>query len=115
MGHHSGRTISGSARSLTGAPSDAESAPGIGAGALFGVVAFDLFAFGLLRPMSVVAMDADSVKNMASIVGYPTFLAEHVLFGLVLGAFRCQRDSVGTFPGRGSRGPRLTCDPARRG
>ncbi len=58
----------------------------IGAGMAFGVAAFAASAFVLLPIMSVVANDSDAIKNMASMVGYPTFLLEHVVFGMVLGA-----------------------------
>lgn len=58
----------------------------IGAGMAFGVAAFAASAFVLLPMMSVVANDSDAIKNMASMVGYPTFLLEHVVFGMVLGA-----------------------------
>lgn len=58
----------------------------IGAGMAFGVAAFAASAFVLLPLMSVMANDADAIKNMASMVGYPTFLLEHVVFGMVLGA-----------------------------
>jgi len=58
----------------------------IGAGMAFGVVAFAASAFALLPMMSVVANDADAIKNMASMIGYPTFLLQHVVFGMVLGA-----------------------------
>ncbi len=57
----------------------------VGLGAAFGVVVFAVSAFVLLPMMSAVAKDADAIKNMASMVGYPTFLAEHLLFGIVLG------------------------------
>lgn len=57
----------------------------VGLGAAFGVVVFAVSAFVLLPMMSAVAQDADAIKNMASMVGYPTFLAEHLLFGIVLG------------------------------
>jgi hypothetical protein len=70
---------------LTRVP-DLSTAARIGAGTLFGVVAFGLSAFVLLPMMSSVANDAYAIKHMASIVGYPTFLAEHVVFGMVLGA-----------------------------
>lgn len=56
------------------------------AGMAFGVVAFAASAFVLLPMMSVLANDSDAIRNMASMVGYPTFLLEHVVFGMVLGA-----------------------------
>ena len=56
------------------------------AGTVMGVVAFAASAFVLLPLMSVVANDPHVIRNMASIVGYPTFLLEHVAFGMVLGA-----------------------------
>ena len=57
----------------------------VGLGAAFGVVVFAVSAFVLLPLMGTVAKDADAIKNMASMVGYPTFLVEHLLFGMVLG------------------------------
>jgi hypothetical protein len=51
-----------------------------------GVIVFAASAFVLLPAMSSVAQDAVAIRNMASMVGYPTFLLEHLLFGVVLGA-----------------------------
>lgn len=70
---------------LTRLPEPATAAR-IGAGMAFGVAVFAASAFVLLPMMSVVANDADAIKNMADMVGYPTFLLEHVVFGMVLGA-----------------------------
>lgn len=64
---------------------DLQVAARVGLGMAFGVAVFAVSAFVLLPAMSVVARDADAIKNMASMVGYPTFLLEHVVFGMVLG------------------------------
>jgi hypothetical protein len=56
------------------------------AGTVFGIAAFAASAFVLLPLMSLVANDSHAIRDMASIVGYPTFLLEHVVFGMVLGA-----------------------------
>lgn len=53
-------------------------------GAAYGVVVFAASAFVLLPAASVIANDTRAIDSMASIVGYPTFLAEHVVFGVVL-------------------------------
>lgn len=73
----------------------------IGAGMAFGGVAFAASAFVLLPMMSVVANDSDAIKNMASMVGYPTFLLEHVVFGMVLGALSVS--ATATQPNASSR------------
>lgn len=57
----------------------------IGAGMVFGIFAFAASAFVLLPMMGAAANDADAITNMASMVGYPTFLLEHAVFGMVLG------------------------------
>jgi uncharacterized membrane protein YagU involved in acid resistance len=59
--------------------------PRLFAGAAFGVAAFAASTFILLPLASLFANDTDAIDTMAKIVGYPTFLAEHVVFGLVLG------------------------------
>lgn len=61
-------------------------APRVGLGMAFGVAVFAASAFVLLPATSVIAKDGDAIKNMASMVGYSTFLFEHVVFGMVLGA-----------------------------
>lgn len=61
------------------------SAARLGAGLAFGAIAFAASAYVMLPLMGAVARDADAIRHFASIVGYPTFLAEHLLFGLVLG------------------------------
>lgn len=58
--------------------------PRLAVGAAFGVFVFAL-SFVLLPLMSNIAQGPEAIRDMASMVGYPTFLAEHVLFGLVAG------------------------------
>lgn len=78
-------------------------APRIGAGIAFGVAAFAASAFVLLPMMSVVANDSDAIKNMASMVGYPTFLLEHVVFGMVLGALSISATAAASQPASARR------------
>jgi hypothetical protein len=55
------------------------------AGAIYGVMAFALSSWIALPIASSIFGSGDQIKNMAHIVGYGTFLVEHVLFGLSLG------------------------------
>lgn len=65
--------------------------PRVAVGAAYGVVAFAASTFVLLPLASHVANDSNAIDTMAKIVGYPTFLAEHVLFGAVLGLLSVSR------------------------
>lgn len=55
------------------------------AGAVYGVMVFALSSWIALPIASSVFGSGDQIKNMAQMVGYGTFLMEHVLFGLSLG------------------------------
>ncbi len=70
----------------------------VGAGAAFGVIVFAVSAFVLLPVMSSIAQDADAIKNMASMVGYPTFLLEHLIFGVVLGGLSVSATAPAAVP-----------------
>lgn len=55
------------------------------AGAVYGVMVFALSSWIALPIASSIFSSGDQIKNMAQMVGYGTFLVEHVLFGLSLG------------------------------
>lgn len=55
------------------------------AGLVWGLVVF-AFSSWIGLPLVAAVFDAgDPIRNMASIVGYPTFLVEHLVYGAVLG------------------------------
>jgi hypothetical protein len=57
----------------------------IAAGAVWGAAVFVISSFIGLPIAAAVFSSGDQITHMAKIVGYPTFLTEHVLFGLALG------------------------------
>ncbi|MFZ1527488.1 MAG: hypothetical protein WAT19_01980 [Ferruginibacter sp.] len=57
----------------------------VAAGALWGVLVFLISSFVALPLVATLLGSGDQITHMASMVGYGTFLAEHVLFGLTLG------------------------------
>lgn len=57
----------------------------VAAGAVWGGVVFVISSFIALPVIAAVLGSGDQITNMASMVGYGTFLVEHVLFGLALG------------------------------
>jgi hypothetical protein len=59
--------------------------------ALWGAVVFAVSTFVALPLAASLLGSGDQVADMASMVGYPTFLAEHVLFGLALGLLLARR------------------------
>ena len=63
----------------------------ITAGALWGAVVFVISSFIALPIAAAVFNSGDQISQMASKVGYGTFLTEHVLFGLALGALLASR------------------------
>ncbi len=58
----------------------------IGAGVAWGAMVFAVSSWVGLPLAAAVFSSGDQITHMARMVGYPTFLAEHVLFGLALGA-----------------------------
>ncbi|NMM23922.1 MAG: hypothetical protein HHJ11_10555 [Phycicoccus sp.] len=63
----------------------------IAAGAVWGAVVFVISSFIALPMAAAVFSSGDQISQMASKVGYGTFLTEHVLFGLALGALLASR------------------------
>lgn len=63
----------------------------IGAGAVWGVVVFVMSSFIALPLAAAVFSSGDQISQMASKVGYGTFVTEHVLYGLALGALLASR------------------------
>lgn len=57
----------------------------VGAAALWGLVVFAISSWIGLPLAASLFGGGDPIRNMASMVGYPTFLAEHLLYGAVLG------------------------------
>ena len=57
----------------------------IGAGAMWGVLVFAISSWIALPIAAAVFSSGDQITHMASMVGYSTFLVEHVLFGSTLG------------------------------
>jgi len=57
----------------------------IAAGAAWGVVVFAISSWIALPIAAALFGSGDQITHMASMVGYGTFLAEHVLFGATLG------------------------------
>jgi signal transduction histidine kinase len=56
-----------------------------GAGLLWGTIVFVISSWALLPVTAKVFDSGDQITHMAKMVGYPTFPAEHLIFGLVLG------------------------------
>ena len=63
----------------------------IAAGAVWGAVVFVISSFIALPIAAALFSSGDQISQMASKVGYGTFLAEHVLFGLALGVLLASR------------------------
>ncbi len=63
----------------------------ITAGAVWGAVVFVISSFIALPIAAALFGSGDQISQMASKVGYGTFLSEHVLFGLALGALLASR------------------------
>lgn len=55
------------------------------AGAVWGAAVFVISSFLGLPLAAAILSSGDQITHMAKMVGYPTFLAEHILFGLALG------------------------------
>ncbi|MEV0945352.1 hypothetical protein [Rhodococcus sp. NPDC049939] len=54
----------------------------IAAGAAYGLIVFAVSTWMGLPLAAAIFSGGDPISNMASMVGYPTFIVEHVLFGL---------------------------------
>ena len=55
------------------------------AGAVYGVMVFAISSWIALPLAGSIFSSGDQIKNMAQMVGYGTFVVEHILFGLSLG------------------------------
>lgn len=55
------------------------------AGTLWGAVAFVLSSWVLLPLVASILSSGDQITHTASMVGYGTFLVEHLIFGMTLG------------------------------
>jgi len=58
----------------------------VAVGAIFGLAVFAASTWIGLPIVASLFGGGDPVRNMATMVGYPTFVIEHVIFGLALGA-----------------------------
>jgi len=63
-------------------------------GAVWGAMVFVISSFIALPIAASLFNSGDQITHMASKVGYPTFLAEHVIFGLALGLLLVRRPSA---------------------
>lgn len=63
----------------------------IGAGAVWGAMVFAVSSWIGLPVAAKLFGSGDQITHMARMVGYPTFLVEHVLFGLTLAALLLTR------------------------
>jgi uncharacterized membrane protein YagU involved in acid resistance len=68
----------------------------VGAGIAWGLVVFAVSRWIGLPLAAALFGGGDPIRDMASMVGYPTFLVEHLLFGatlglMLLGALRSRR------------------------
>ncbi|MBB3039530.1 hypothetical protein [Hoyosella altamirensis] len=55
------------------------------AGAVYGFLVFVVSSWVLLPLTASILGGGDPIRDMPTMVGYPTFIAEHILFGLVVG------------------------------
>lgn len=55
------------------------------AGAVYGFLVFVVSSWMLLPLTASILGGGEPIRDMPSMVGYPTFIAEHILFGLALG------------------------------
>lgn len=63
-------------------------------GAVWGAMVFVISSFIALPITASLFNSGDQITHMASKVGYGTFLAEHVIFGLALGLFLVRRPAT---------------------
>ncbi len=66
----------------------------VAGGLLWGAMAFVLSSFVALPLAAKIFGSGDQITHMAATVGYGTFLAEHLLFGLALGLLLASRRLV---------------------
>ena len=66
----------------------------VGAGAMWGVIVFAISSWIALPIAAAVFSSGDQITHMASMVGYGTFLVEHLLFGATLGLVLAVRRPV---------------------
>ena len=59
----------------------------VAAGVVWGGLVFVISSFAGLPLAAAIFSSGDQITNMASLVGYGTFLVEHLIFGLFLGLF----------------------------
>lgn len=59
----------------------------VAAATMWGLVVFAISAWVGLPAAASLFGGGDSVRNMATMVGYPTFIVEHLLYGAALGLF----------------------------
>ncbi|MEP6855373.1 MAG: hypothetical protein ABJA33_07885, partial [Pedococcus sp.] len=57
----------------------------VAGGVVWGGLVFVISSFAGLPLAAAVLNSGDQITNMAELVGYGTFLAEHLIFGLFLG------------------------------
>ncbi|MEP7177509.1 MAG: hypothetical protein ABI775_00305 [Pseudonocardiales bacterium] len=63
----------------------------LGAAAVWGAIVFAVSSWIALPMAAKVFNSGDQITHMAKMVGYPTFLVEHLIFGLALGALLLAR------------------------
>jgi hypothetical protein len=61
-------------------------AAAVAGGVVYGIVVMFFMAYVGLPITAAVLRGGDMVSDMASLVGWGTFTAEHAIYGLVLGA-----------------------------
>ncbi|WP_245720174.1 hypothetical protein [Nocardia uniformis] len=66
----------------------------IGSGIIWGAIVFALSAWIGLPLAASLFGGGDPIRDMASMVGYPTFLVEHLLYGAALGLLLAARPSA---------------------
>ncbi|MGH8912019.1 MAG: hypothetical protein ACRDVD_05860, partial [Acidimicrobiia bacterium] len=54
-------------------------------GVVFGILAMLVMSFGVLPSVAALFDSGPAIRDMASMVGWGTFSAEHAIFGLALG------------------------------
>jgi uncharacterized membrane protein YagU involved in acid resistance len=70
-------------------------AAAVGGGVVYGIVVMLFMAYVGLPITAAVLRGGDRVSDMASLVGWGTFTAEHAIYGLVLGAAWAARGVTG--------------------
>jgi len=75
----------------------------VAAGVLYGAIVFATSAFVGLPLVAAVLGSGDSIRNMAELAGWGTFVTEHLIFGAV----------VGILSGMTARGRAAVADPVQ--